>query len=61
MGEEAFKIEVPNLTPREVRYLNSNLPADDLAAINRHGMTPSDLQKYASLYRYYPFYTESYE
>lgn len=61
MGEEAFKIEVPNLTPREVRYLNSNLPAEDLAAIDKHGMTQGDLEKYASLYRYYPFYTESFE
>ena len=60
-GDEPTRIEVPNLTPREVRYLNSNLPTEDLASIEKHGMTASDLEKYANLYRYYPFYTESNE
>jgi hypothetical protein len=61
MGDDPFRIEVPNLTPREVRYLNSNLPSENLVDIERHGMTAGDLEKYASLYRYYPFYTESNE
>lgn len=59
--DDPFRIEVPNLTPREIRYLNSNLPAEDLSRLDRHGMTTGDLDKYASLYRYYPFYTESNE
>jgi hypothetical protein len=43
--DQPFTIEVPNLTPNEVRYLNSNLPSEDLAGIERHGITEGDLRK----------------
>ena len=60
-SDDPFRIEVPNLTPHEIRYLNSKLPTRDLPQIQRHGITIGDLEKYARLYRYYPFFTESNE
>jgi hypothetical protein len=53
-GDEPFEIAPPVVTMREALALNAQLPetpADDLQA---QGMSVSELQSYARLYRWYP-------
>lgn len=51
--EEVFEIEIPKLTPREVRFLDRQLPCApddlDLAAV-----PPRDARQYSRIYRYFP-------
>ncbi len=64
-AEEPLIIEAPKLTPREIRFLNSSLPSGPpvqrktIAELNRvTGLTESDIEKFASVYRYYPQFSE---
>lgn len=56
---EAFLIEPPNLTFREIRYLDSLLPLAEGAEITLQGVPPEDIKRYASLYGYFPHFTEA--
>ena len=72
-NEEHFKIEIPNLTFREIHKLESLLPSnidletgDILDKVKESGIEKiseiiplRDIQKYAQLYRYFPTFTES--
>lgn len=55
---EPYSIKVPNLTPREQRHLNSQLPTSQVSEIDRGGVPQSDVERYAELYRYFPAYHE---
>jgi hypothetical protein len=56
-GDEAYEINVPCLTPREVRHLNAQLPcaSKDLKA---PGVPAQDLESYARIYRFFPSFSE---
>ena len=54
-GVEAVRIEVPKLTPREMRYLDSLLPGA-LAPRRLGAIPPADAVYYSQLYRYLPNY-----
>lgn len=56
--KEAYKIEVPNLTYKELRYLDSQLPHENLKSLKKNGIPTSDITKYADFYRYFPNYVE---
>jgi hypothetical protein len=58
-GEEAYNIQVPCLTPREMRHLNAQLPHRQLGQIELPGVPSKDVALYAELYRYFPVFTES--
>lgn len=55
--EDYYKIQVPNLTFREIHYLNQLLPLS--------GNTPTsfipqkEIEQYAKVYRYFPTFTEA--
>jgi hypothetical protein len=58
-GEESFFIEPPNLTYREVRHLDTLLPADLNALPTLPGVPNADVRKYAEMYRYFPTFAET--
>ncbi len=59
-GTEPYKIAVPNLTYRELRYLNQNLPADESdPALVASGIPPKEVGEYRRVYRYFPVYSET--
>ncbi|WP_156369013.1 O-methyltransferase [Methylobacterium sp. Leaf100] len=52
-GSDTFEIVIPKLTPREIGFLESQMPRSfdtvDLAAI-----PPKDAKQYTNIYRYFP-------
>jgi hypothetical protein len=64
-GEEAFSIGIPNLTFREIRFLDKKLPQengeeDTLSLIELGDCIPKeDIDNYKKIYRYFPNFTET--
>ena len=58
-GTDSYEINVPNLTPREIRYLDFQLPLIDVKSLEAEGIEPAQLVNYAELYRYYPLYVQT--
>jgi hypothetical protein len=56
-GEDAYLIEAPNLTFRELHYLDSKLPTR--SALKAQSIPSEDLARYARLYRYFPRFAET--
>lgn len=54
VNTEAFEVAPPVLTTREALHLNSQLPTEDVTAINTGGVNPAEVASYAELYRWYP-------
>lgn len=59
-GDDALRINVPMLTPREMRHLDRSLPCPDGAEIDRGPIPQRETNHYAKLYRYLPNFA-SYE
>lgn len=61
-GPDPFRIAVPSLTFREMRYLDQFLP-DRLDALSdriKAGLLPEgDVRDYAAIYRYFPVFAET--
>ena len=57
--EEAYTIEVPCLTLKEMRHLNARLPRKKHASLKLSGVPSSDIKAYAELYRYFPTFAEA--
>jgi len=57
-GEEFFTIKAPKLTQKEVRYLNAQLPRVPTDQLSLPGLPESDVHDYATIYRYYPSFSE---
>ncbi len=58
-GEDAYRIEVPNLTFRELHHLESRLPLSGSVAKASKSLSAEDIQKYSKVYRYFPKFTEA--
>jgi hypothetical protein len=58
-GEEAYKIEVPNLTFRELHHLEAKLPMGSSGAKSVKTLSVEDVQRYSKVYRYFPKFTEA--
>jgi hypothetical protein len=58
-SQEAFLIEAPNLTFRELHFLDSQLPVSDPSRVRCGPISTEDVKRYASVYRYFPRFTES--
>ena len=56
--EEAYHIEVPKLTYRELHHLDSQLPTDDYKQLKAQAIPERDLKRYAEIYRYFPNFAE---
>lgn len=53
-GDDAVRIKVPLLTPREMRHLDRSLPCGVDAALDLGPIPESDGKNYARFYRYLP-------
>jgi len=53
-----FEIRAPILTPREVAYMNKQLPAHEGEKPNCPGLSENEIADYSSVYRYYPVFHE---
>ena len=68
--EESFNINIPSLTLKEIRFLNSLLPNgvnEDgeildkaLCALANPNIPSSDIKKYSKIYSFFPLYTEAF-
>jgi hypothetical protein len=56
---EAYKIEVPNLTYREIRSLEKQMPCEQGAVLDAPGIPLADVAKYANVYRFFPTFAET--
>jgi hypothetical protein len=57
-ASEPFTIEVPNLTIKEIRRLDEQLPAREGDKIALQAVPKSDIDKYSKIYRYFPAFSE---
>lgn len=57
--EESYKIDVPSLTWRELRYLDQQLPLAEGKELQAPGISSKALKQYAAVYRYYPNFAET--
>ena len=53
-GDDAVRIEVPLLTPREMRHLDQSLPCPEGKVIESGAIPGRDAKHYAALYRHLP-------
>ena len=53
-AEEAVRIEVPMLTPREMRHLDRSLPCTEVDDLDLDAIPKKDAKHYAAFYRYLP-------
>ncbi|MDP9192817.1 MAG: hypothetical protein M3P06_14035 [Acidobacteriota bacterium] len=59
MAGDAYSIEVPNLTYREIRSLEKQMPCGVDSALYAPGIPNVDVQKYARVYRFFPTFAET--
>jgi len=53
-----YSISAPNLTYKERRHLDPQLPEHDLNILDTQGIPKKDVQNYGKLYRYFPHFSE---
>lgn len=62
ISDDAYKIDVPNLTIKEVRHLQECMPIDgggvDRQALPKEIFTDDDINKFSKIYRYFPSFTD---
>jgi hypothetical protein len=58
-GTEAYEIDVPKLTFREIRHLDQQLPCASGTEASSPGVPAKDVENYSKLYRYFPVFAES--
>lgn len=56
--DNPYEINVPNLTPKEIQYLDSQMPTDDCDAGKQICIPAKDVKSYAELYKYFPSFVE---
>lgn len=57
-GADAYRIVVPKLTLREMRYLDTTLPRGAFDDLDEIGIPVGDARKYAVVYRYFPKFVD---
>lgn len=59
--DTAYQIKVPSLTFKEMRYIDTILPVEDISnlSIDNLPISIEDIQDYASIYRYFPAFAET--
>ena len=55
---DAYSIDPPNLTFREIHFIDRRLP-NRVGVLSLDGLPADDVKKYAKLYRYFPTFTET--
>ena len=57
-GADPYEIVVPRLTLKEMRHLDTLLPAMPLAVADGVGLSQADVETYARVYRYFPRFAD---
>ncbi|MBS42148.1 MAG: hypothetical protein CMH83_02995 [Nocardioides sp.] len=57
-ADDAYTIEVPKLTLKEMRHLDAQLPGDTFADLEEVGIPVADAATYAELYRFFPKFVD---
>src|SRR6266568_2781977 len=57
-GDEPYSIRVPNLTYRELRHLDAQLPVANPLTLASPGVPSNDLENYALLYKHFPMFAD---
>jgi len=57
-GPEPYRIRTPNLTLREIRLLDQQLPCDSAADLSASFLSAEDLESYFEVYRYFPHFAD---
>jgi hypothetical protein len=57
-ADEPYLIEVPNLTFKEIRYIDEQLPRQDGVGVSSPAVKEKEIKKYEKIYRYFPAFTE---
>lgn len=52
-------IDVPSLTFKEVRHIDSQLPHELLSEVSSPGVQEGDINRYAQIYKYFPAFSET--
>ncbi len=58
-NHDPYLIIVPNLTYRELRFLDTHLPIEDGSSLNLPGVPSNDINAYSRIYRYFPIFAEA--
>ena len=58
-GDDGYRIDVPMLTYRELRYLDKQLPCAAPDDIEASGIRTEDIEAYRKVYRYFPTFAEA--
>lgn len=58
-GGEPYQIDVPSLTYREIRHLESQLPVEDCSTLDAPDIPQSHLEMYSRVYKYFPTFAEA--
>lgn len=58
LGASPCLIEVPNLTYKEIRHLNSQLPRTKRKRLTSPKVPSRDIKRYAATYRHFPHFAE---
>ncbi|PXY90757.1 O-methyltransferase [Gilliamella apis] len=58
-NDESYRIEAPNLTTKEIRYLSEKMPAEiNDIDFSQTGLSESDVNNFCKNYKYYPTFSE---
>lgn len=57
--ETPYLIRVPNLTYREIRHLDRQLPRKNSDTLEANSVPEDDIEKYELIYRYFPNFAET--
>lgn len=58
-NQDPYVIEVPALTFKEIRDLNTQLPSTRPQKLRAQGLEKDELERYSLIYRYFPAFTEA--
>lgn len=56
--EDPYLIDIPSLTYRELRYLDTRFPAGSITPAQMFSIPAADIQRYRNIYRYFPHFSE---
>ena len=58
-GADAFRIEVPKLTYKEIHHLQAHVPGKAKATKDDQGIPADEIARYQDLYRYFPVFAST--
>lgn len=57
-GDDRFKIDTPNFTLKEIRYLMEKMPLDNSIELDKKVYAEKDILSFSKIYKYFPSFNE---